>query len=59
MFALMYGVVWRRDKSPLQTIAQRCALVADLRGEAPGRLPKPRVFIIHCSFLAMGVGFNR
>jgi len=53
-----YGVVWRGDESPLQMIAQRCALAAYLRGEAPEWSPEPRAFIIRCSSLTTGVSVN-
>ena len=54
-----YGDVWRGDESPLQIIAQRCALHTHLRGEAPECTPKQRTFMIRCSSLAVAVDLIR
>ncbi|MEW6531144.1 MAG: hypothetical protein AB1473_09930, partial [Thermodesulfobacteriota bacterium] len=47
----------RGDESPLQIIAQRCALAAYLRGEAPECSPKPKAFMTRCSSLATTVDY--
>ncbi|MEW6111586.1 MAG: hypothetical protein AB1664_05595, partial [Thermodesulfobacteriota bacterium] len=53
-----YGVVWTGDESPLQIIAQRCALAAELRGGAPECLTKPGALTIRCRFLVIVLGVH-